>query len=58
MIRIIKDLNIEAVEIGDPEKIGEGPYKSEEDVRERLAGLKRNAMLRAGSDRLPHMKDG
>jgi len=40
MIRIIKDLNIEAVEIGDPEKIGEGPYKSVEDVRERLAGLK------------------
>ena len=40
MIRIIKDLNIEAVEIGDSEKIGEGPYKSEEYARKRLAGLK------------------
>jgi hypothetical protein len=32
MIRIIKDLNVEAIGIGDPEKIGEGPYKSEEEA--------------------------
>ena len=42
MIRIIKDLNVEAVEIGGLERIGENPYKSEEDVRERMAGFKGN----------------
>ena len=34
MIRIIKALNVEAVEIG------ENPYKSEEDARGRVAVLK------------------
>ena len=41
MIRIIRDLNVEAVEIGDPEEIGEDPYKSEEDTRERMTGLRK-----------------
>jgi hypothetical protein len=40
MIRIIKDLNVEAVGIGGPEEIEEEPDKSEEGARERLAGLR------------------